>query len=393
MVTQTGWRVEVRDPALAVVGVCDTFTALRMTLRHRKAGAWTLALPAAHPQAALFVEGGGIIVWAPWSDTEPILSGPLTRLSATAPSADEAALLTVDGVDDTALLADRLVMPDPSSPLSDQDAVAYYTYSGAAEGAIRTVVHVNAGQGALLARRMCDADPDDRLSTPGVLLGTTRAVHARFDNLLTLVDQLATIDNLRVRLVQPPGVAERHLQVALPNDVSEAVRLSQPAGTLTSATAVLSAPGATRVLVAGGGEETTRVLVERADTGLESDWARRVEAFRDARDTDVTTELEQRGDETLAEAGATAGIAMEPVDTPTQRYGVDYQLGDVVTVEVGEASYTDVVTAVTVAVDAAGGTVTTPSVGDPDAANLTTPAIYQRVRDLTRRLEALERRQ
>jgi len=389
----SGWRIEVRDVDLEVVGQCDVWTALTVTLRHRAAGGWSLAMPAGHAQASLFTEGSGVIVWAPWSTDDPVFSGPVTRLTAVTPGTSEPAMLTVEGLDDTALLADRIVLPDPTSDPDDQGADAYYTTSGAAEGVIRTLVNVNAGDGALTARRLCDADPLGRLLTPGDLVGTTRNVTARFDNLLALCNEVASTDNLTLRLFQPAGVADRYLDVAETVDRTASVRLSQPAGTLTSATAVLAAPSATHVLVAGGGEGEARVLVERSDAGLVTTWGRRVEQFRDARDTTDLTELGERGDETLAEAAATAGITVEPSDLPSRGFGVDYNLGDTVTVEVGGVTYAEVVTSVTIEVTAGGGTVTRPAVGDPDIADGRTPVIYSRVRDLTRRLEALERRQ
>ena len=391
MVTGTGWRVEVRDSALAVIGVCDVYTSMKLTLRHRKAGAWSLDLPASHPQASLFAEGGGIIVWAPWSDSEPLMSGKITVLSPVTTTRGAPAMLTVTGVDDLGLLADRLVLPDPSSAMDDQDAEAYFTVTGKAEAVIRTVVEKNAGTEALIDRRMCDGDPNGVLATPASMVGTTLTLNSRFGNLLSVIDEVGLRDNLGVRLVQPAGVAALHLSVYLPADVSDQVRLSQYAGTLTSATAVYGAPAATNVLVAGGGEGVDRLFVERS-VALTA-WSRRIEVFRDARDTIDVGELEERGDETLLQAAGSAAVSLVPVDTPNQRFGYDYGLGDTITVEVGDLSYTDTVTAVEIVLEAETGAVVTPSVGDVDESNLATPAIYQRVRELMRRLDALERRQ
>ena len=134
-----------------------------------------------------------------------------------------------------------------------------------------------------------------------------------------------------------------------------------------------------------------RLFVERS-VALTA-WSRRIEVFRDARDTTDVGELEERGDETLLQAAGSAAVSLVPVDTPNQRFGYDYGLGDTITVEVGDLSYTDTVTAVEIVLEAETGAVVTPSVGDVDESNLATPAIYQRVRELMRRLDALERRQ
>jgi hypothetical protein len=113
---------------------------------------------------------------------------------------------------------------------------------------------------------------------------------------------------------------------------------------------------------------------------------------RDARDTTDPVEMAERGDETLAEAAATAGLSLDPVDLPGQEFGVHYSLGDTVRVQLAGDTWTDVVSAVQIDVSASGGAVVRPSVGNPDTADVRTPAIYRRVRDLIRRMEQLERR-
>jgi hypothetical protein len=188
-------------------------------------------------------------------------------------------------------------------------------------------------------------------------------------------------------------VQDRHLRVWQPVDRSDRVRLSQTAGTLVSATANIAAPTATNVLVAGGGEGTARVLVERSADALSATWRRRIEVFRDARDTSDTALLAERGDETLADAAVTAGINLVPVDTASQRYGYDYGLGDQVSVDMPGGSYTDVVSGVEINLTASDALVITPQIGDPDLADIKSPVIYRRIRELVRRLEQLERRQ
>lgn len=392
MVSDAAWRVEVFDGSMTRVGLCDVWTKLTVTLRHHAAGGWTLELPAAHPQAALWATGARIAVWSDYGDSDtPIVTGPMTSVVSASGDATKAAQMVVTGVDDTALLADRLVLPVPTSPMDEQGEDAHFTFTGPAEAAIRTVVGWNAGQWASAGRRICNHDPEGRLAA-GVCEGAERSVSARFDNLLALVGELATMDNLSVRVYQPLGVPDLVLEVTSPQDTLQGVLLSFDAGTLDAATFTLGAPNATNVLVAGGGEGVDRVLVERSTPELVEQWARRVEVLRDARDTEDVTVMEQRGDETLAESAATAGIALEPTDLPSQRYGEHYRLGDTVAVRVAGEQWYEVVTGVTFEVTAGGGAVVRPQVGSPDKADPNAPAIYRRVRELARRLEALEKR-
>jgi Siphovirus ReqiPepy6 Gp37-like protein len=388
----TGWRVQVRDRDLWPTGQVDVFTSMKLVLRHRRAGTWSLALPASHPQARLFGEGCGVLVWAPWSGDIPLMSGPVTTLQAVTPTQDSPPLLTVNGADDTALLADRLTLPTPLAADDQQTVDSHWTGAGPAEHLIRDLVDAQAGDAGRPDRRICNADPDNRRAA-GLTVGTWSSVSARFDNLLTQCDEIAAIDNLTLELVQPSGsVQDRWLRVGLPVDRSDSVRLTQPAGTLTQATATIAAPTATHVLVAGGGEGIDRLLTQRADPDLAATWARRIETFRDQRGTNDLTQLAQAGDEVLAQAAATAGIACTPADTPSQRYGYEYGLGDTVTVEVGETTWTDVITGVDITLDAQTATTIVPLVGDPDLADLKTPATIRHLRAILRRLDRLERR-
>ena len=81
----------------------------------------------------------------------------------------------------TRMLADRLAMPVPHAPMDSQTDAAYWTASGPAEWVIRHVVDVNAGRSARTERRMCDADPDGRLTFPSLCVGGVRDARARFD--------------------------------------------------------------------------------------------------------------------------------------------------------------------------------------------------------------------
>lgn len=411
-----GWRVEARDKNLFVTGQIDVFTSLKAVLRHRRSGGWTMSLPADHSQASLFEPGTGIVVWAPWSTDLPLFSGPVTKITTTTATRDAGSVLSLEGVDDTALLADRLVLPNPASPMEVQTTVEQWTATAAAEKVIRDVVDYNAGAAALSYRRMCDADPDSRRSA-GTLVGSSITVGSRFENLLTAVDRFAAVDNLGVTLLHPGGsTQQRNLYVTATTDRTETVRLSQDAGTLNSASGTLAAPTATVALVAGSGEGTARIL-EAVNDDVDTwqitvrkkgatpsgeirvvpvlrpvnEWGRRIEAFKDARGTSTAAELTQQGQELLADAVRTAGFAVNPLQTATVRFGYEYGLGDTITVETAGLVYADIVTAIDISVTASEGAVCKPIIGDADNADPRNPAVYAYVRNILKRLDNLER--
>ena len=133
------------------------------------------------------------------------------------------------------------------------------------------------------------------------------------------------------------------------------------------------------------------MIRERGNPTSEAEWGSRVEVWVDARDTADVALLDQRGDETLAEAGLTAGLTIDPVDTPGREFGTDYWLGDRVSVDIGGNRYTDLISRARVIVDA-NGERWSPTIGDPEISGEST-ALYGRVKDIGRRLGQIERRQ
>lgn len=90
----------------------------------------------------------------------------------------------------------------------------------------------------------------------------------------------------------------------------------------------------TVVYVGGQGEGADRTIVEVEDATA----ARRREAFMDARDTDASAELTERGQQALAENAAISSFEFETLDRQFT-YETDYDLGDYVTIVVDTSTY------------------------------------------------------
>lgn len=113
---------------------------------------------------------------------------------------------------------------------------------------------------------------------------------------------------------------------------------------------------ATVAAVYGQGEGADRDYVTRTGANYAAD--NDIELFVDAKDIEKgqTAALQARGDEKLAELEARALFAFDVLQTPATRYGVHYDLGDLVTAVnpyLG-ATATQKITAVTVALDESG---------------------------------------
>lgn len=152
-------------------------------------------------------------------------------------------------------------------------------------------------------------------------------------------------------------------------------------------------------------------FVDIRDDRVTPEWYRNSERFYDRRDIPVAwntahTSLidpstgspadpgvynplfDQATLEAWDENGPKATLSMTPIDTESVKYGRDYHVGDIVTVEIDGVSFTEVLREVRLS-DGDDGPRITPTLGDSQASS--TPTIYKTVRRLwskVRRLEA-----
>ena len=237
-------------------------------------------------------------------------------------------------MDDTVWLWRRICFPEAPALTTATDA--YWNSTGAAESVIRALVAANLGETADVSRRLASL-----LTVPDYGAGTSVTANVRFDVLGDACAALAAVGgDLGVRVVQDG--TSLMLECPEPRDLTASVVFSEELENIRSWSLVESAPTATFCLVAGQGEGIARTFVSRVDTSAESTWGR-LEVFRDARDTTVAGELQQRGDETLQGSAAVEIVGAVPVDTDGFQYGRDWQLGDMVTFAVGGRTVTQTV--------------------------------------------------
>jgi hypothetical protein len=150
-----------------------------------------------------------------------------------------------------------------------------------------------------------------------------------------------------------------------PQDRSGETLFSTQTGTVRKLTYKRQAPTVTRVIVGDEGASTTRKFRSRTNTAAETEWGVKREAFVDQRSTNVNGEMDQAGDEHLAENGDKTSITLDLHDTPGQQYGINYQVGDIVPVRIGATTISDVVWEARVSLGD-GGLSVQPTVGKPD---------------------------
>lgn len=157
--------------------------------------------------------------------------------------------------------------------------------------------------------------------------------------------------------------------------------------------------------------------VEILDGRTVVDWRRNSERFYDRRDIPVSWDsahtslidpgnvvddipqpadpavyrplLDQATLEAWEENGSKASLSLSPIDTDAVKYGIDYRVGDIVTVEVDGARFSEVLREVRLS-DGDDGPRVTPTIGDSQASS--TPNLYRTVRQLWTKVRRLEAR-
>jgi hypothetical protein len=379
------WSVLARAADRSVAGLLRGWK-LSLTLRFNEVGSWTLEIPRDLCPTGWPAPGAGILAL---SDGTVRASGVLDDESYDW-SADPSSVAvgpgmwSLTGDTDLGRIAYRIVYPTPSAAWSAQNVTASYTASGAAATLMQNLVNVQAGPGALAARRT------------GIVLGaataagTSTQISERFTPLLDALRTVALAGGGLGFDVVADAAGNLPFTVYQPVDRSATARFAVELGNVTDLHASRTAPTGTVALVAGSGVGTARQTLEQADPLADAAWGRR-EVFVDQRQTSDTAEYAKAATEALAAAAQQVTAYAPIVDTAATRWGRDYGLGDLVSVVTPFGVVTDVVRAVQVDVTEDGDAVVSSTVGTDQATSDDRTARF--VAQLTRRISGLERAQ
>lgn len=325
--TTSDWKVEVRDINRQRVGELDDYQLLELSLKFNDVSTWRLTIDRRNRLAAdITADGAGIIVYRNdvvqlsgfWTDQDH--SRDLSKNQ-----------VTVSGVDDTAWLTRRLAYADPND-ITPPYSVAQDVRTGLASTVIRQFIDENGGLATAVARRIPGLEAGVVVDP---LIGPTLTGTGKWQKLLVLCQELAAQSEAQgtpigFRIIQ--SGTDLLLDLYAPEDKSGTVVFSLERGNLASFSYKRTAPTMTYAIVGGDGEGTARTFSEKANGSLQAWWGRIEDDLVDSRNGNSAAELSQAADQALAEGAGTTSLSVTPIDLDTQRYGVDYMLGDKVTV-------------------------------------------------------------
>jgi hypothetical protein len=353
------------------LGEIDTYNAATIVQRFNEVSTFQLQLPADTPAARILTSSARPRILAVDERTGQVFqSGPVIRFERS--SSDQGEQLEVFGVDDLVWLRRRIVHPQPGSAAPPYSTTEDDTRTGAASVVLAGYVDRNAGPGAVPARQV----PGLTVPVPAAF-GPTITLSGRYQNLLEFLRPAATAAGVGLRV--------RNLAFSVFQPAARAV-FSIDLGTLAGWLSTAEAPDTNYVYVGGGGEGVARLITEYSDPATQPTWGRS-ETFRDRRDTTVVAELDQSGAEALAEGARPPGVQLEVLDTDSQQFIRDWNVGDRATVRIGGVTITDVISEATISLEANQPVIVTPVVG---AAGVSLDQ-WRQLSQANRRLRQLER--
>lgn len=376
----SGYRQTGGLPVVSVKGV----------LRHVGVDTCELVTPYTPERYGRLAPGCGIVVYRDGLQQFSGMVGSSRKVSFDGTTG--AALITVQCLGDDQHLADRLVLPSPQADPTAQTA-DYWTFTGPASSAMWALIAQQAGPQAQTARRVPTLTMG---ADPGV--GVSRLWSSQFDNLADTLEAwsvLSTVD-VGVRLVTTADGLLCNLYA--PRDVSAGVRFSTNLTNLTGWDLEQQPPTVTYAVCAGQGDLHARVR-KVAQTSAAGDlaWGRRIEQYVDSRDEADQTKLQQNAVDAVVGGAGTTAVTLKATDSAAARYGVDWLLGDRVTVHVGlpggvtAATVTDLVREVAFEVTGNGRETITPAVGTADAKALRPGPTQRALTDVAAGLARLTR--
>lgn len=408
-----GYRVEVRDRDLNRIGEIDTWIQMDLSVQFCDQGAWNILVKSGTPQAELLQQGGGVAIYQDGVE-KPILTGQIETFQkywTTVQHSSEGSVF-VGGKTDNKLAFSRLSFVDPTKTVSQQYSTVLDVrmVNGPVSKLIYDEFNKSIGPGALADRQVTGVNV-------GVAptFGATRSDSLRYDVLGEKLTEWCTDKKTGWQLLYNPNTKTIDLDVFQPRDLSKSIRFSPELGNLREFIWTLSAPKVTRAIVACQGEGVDRYIYQKVDTAAESEWGLQIEQFIDRRDLPIMTNqvdgspmkrsadvtdtefqqaleaMEQAAADALKEGEKKGNFQIYPIDTEQIKFGRDYFVGDLVTVEVDGTEYVDIVREVSITVDDGGNALSvSPKIGEQGSGEPLN--LYSSVYEMRKKLRKLEAR-
>ena len=325
------FRIEVFDKSMTSRGTVGSPKFATVTLRFMAPGMFQMGLPATHHLVPVLLEDGARVVVTSEETGDFLFSGWRSGYRGTGP--ERASLFEFDFTDDFAILSEVIGWVVPSAAITAQGtAGTNWTMTGPAESVLKAAFVENA-----VTRLGLPYTVPTTLGRGSTVVGRLR-MQSLYDRLIQVEDGAGIIDSgIGVRFRQTAPTIT--LEVWTPT--THAKPITEESGIIREWSFSYDQAKVARVVVGGQGEGQLRLFRERVDAAVQTATGRKPEVFRDARDSDDPTVMYARADETLAENAARSGLSITLAETKNFAYGKMFQIGDVITLDVGGVQLTE----------------------------------------------------
>lgn len=288
--------------------------------------------------------------------------------------------IVLSGMDYMNYLNQRLVVPDPNGP--PYTTFEYDVRTGAADDVIKAYVRYHVGSLAKSQRVVSGITVASNQAA-----GATVTGQGRFQTVLEMC-QLKALEGgdigFRFNATQ--------FETFVPLDKSTSVYFSKDRGTLMRYKRRVEMPVANYIIGGGTGEGISRNFREAYDQGSLNTYGRSewFYDYRNAIDADLYAGVVGK----LTEMAEKITVEIEAGDTEGQKFGRDYDLGEIATVILPDLTYSQVIREVRVVLNSSGEKVY-PTIGSPGARGqgelAAIAGIYDSQKQITKRISSRER--
>jgi len=326
--------IHILDTNLTLLGEIACMTSIRLCRKFREVGEFEMVFPLSHPMAAR-IERDRIL--CPAGETgKAMIVECVTRDTG-------AGTVNVKGYTLSGLLKRRVCVP----PVNSSDAYGYDRIVADAESVMRHYVQNNVVSPQSAARRMECIVMESENGRRGK---KDVPWSARFEQLDELLAAIGAYCDAGYTIV--PDMTSRKLVFTyLPGrdrtgaQGSMRVTFGMHMGNVGGTVETLSAQQEKNAAIVGGAGEDENRLILAICPGAEAGMQRR-EVFVDAGSVSDPQEIAHEGERRLSQHASIHSIRADVLETPSCRYGVHWDLGDLVTVTTPDVQMTARITQV-----------------------------------------------
>lgn len=237
----------------------------------------------------------------------------------------------IQGISDLGYLSRRICYVDPET--GDTTEYDHYVDSGKLSEVVERLIAKNLGQDALVYRREPIVEANVNAAAH-LAYGPDVSAWLRFQNLLVAVKALCESNLYCIRPVWDKDNEKIFFEVFQGRDLSNGIVFTEQLNNVNSSERIAVVPEGNFVLAGGVGEMTEREFATAQNDDSIAEWGR-IEIFQDIRN-------EHNADKHVIEVLAkksenTSGYSVTASDADNApQYGIDYKLGDFVSMKIDE---------------------------------------------------------